>query len=70
MIWRVNYASQTCAAEIEQHGLQEKLERKRTGLVSGSMYGGRRQTNQKLARSLAVPPSHPPWASNPPPSMT
>ncbi|CAL9137443.1 unnamed protein product [Musa acuminata var. zebrina] len=66
MIWRVNYASQTCAAEIEQHVLQEKLERKRTGLVSGSI----RQTKSSLARSLAVPPSHPPWASNPPPSMT
>ncbi|CAL9066425.1 unnamed protein product [Musa banksii] len=66
MIWRVNYASQTCAAEIEQHVLQEKLERKRTGLVSGSM-----STQYKpKARSLAVPPSHPPWASNPPPSMT
>ncbi|CAL9079637.1 unnamed protein product, partial [Musa textilis] len=57
--------STTCAAAIEQHGLQEKLERKKTGLVSGSMYGGRRQTNQKLAL-----PSLPPRASNPPPSMT
>ncbi|THU44727.1 hypothetical protein C4D60_Mb02t10400 [Musa balbisiana] len=66
MIWRVKSASQTCAAaEFEQHGLQEKLERKRTGLVSGSI-----QTKSKLARSLALPPSLPPWASNPPPAMT